>query len=73
MNNKIKCPALATGHKIIKMYFGLETGQEMNLREIGKEMDLTNERVRQIKDFALKKLRTYVKSYKLREILNEDI
>lgn len=59
--------------KIIKMYFGLETGQEMNLREIGKEMDLTNERVRQIKDFALKKLRTYGKSYKLREILNEDI
>jgi len=56
--------------KILKMYFGLETGQEMNLRQIGEELDLTNERVRQIKDFALKKLRTYGKSYKLREFLN---
>jgi RNA polymerase primary sigma factor len=56
--------------KILKMYFGLETGQEMNLREIGEELDLTNERVRQIKDFALKKLRTYGKSNKLREFLN---
>lgn len=56
--------------KILKMYFGLETGQEMNLREIGKELELTNERVRQIKDFALKKLRTYGKSYNLREFLN---
>jgi len=56
--------------KILKMYFGLETGQEMNLREIGDELDLTNERVRQIKDFALKKLRTYGKSNKLREFLS---
>jgi RNA polymerase primary sigma factor len=56
--------------KILKMYFGLETGQEMNLREIGEELDLTNERVRQIKDFALKKLRTYGKSNKLREFLS---
>jgi RNA polymerase primary sigma factor len=59
--------------KILKMYFGLETGQEMNLRQIGEELDLTNERVRQIKDFALKKLRTYGKSYKLREYLNCEI
>ena len=56
--------------KILKMYFGLETGQEMNLRQIGSELKLTNERVRQIKDFALKKLRTYGKSGKLREFLN---
>lgn len=59
--------------QILKMYFGLETGQEMNLREIGEELDLTNERVRQIKDFALKKLRTYGKSCKLREFLNSDM
>jgi RNA polymerase primary sigma factor len=56
--------------KILKMYFGLETGEEMNLRQIGEQMNLTNERVRQIKDFALKKLRTYGKSQKLREFLN---
>ena len=59
--------------KIIKMYFGLETGQEMNLREIGEKLDLTNERVRQIKDFALKKLRTFGKSSKLRELLTSDM
>jgi len=59
--------------KILKMYFGLETGQEMNLREIGEKMELTNERVRQIKDFALKKLRMYGKSSKLREFLNCDM
>ena len=59
--------------KILKMYFGLENGQEMNLREIGEKLDLTNERVRQIKDFALKKLRTYGKSNKLREFLSYHI
>jgi len=58
---------------IINMYFGLENGQELNLREIGQKMNLTNERVRQIKDFALKKLRTYNKSLKLREFLNYDM
>jgi len=58
---------------IIKMYFGLNSNQEMNLREIGEELNLTNERVRQIKDFALKKLRTYGKSMKLREFLNCEI
>jgi len=58
--------------KIIKMYFGLENGDEMNLRQIGERMNLTNERVRQIKDFALKKLRTYGKSQKLREFLKCD-
>ena len=55
---------------IIKMYFGLESGEGMNLREIGGELDLTNERVRQIKDFALKKLRTFGNSIKLKEIIN---
>ncbi len=59
--------------KILKMYFGLESGQEMNLREIGEKLSLTNERVRQIKDFALKKLRTYSKSCNLREFLSCEI
>ena len=57
-------------NKILKMYFGLDTDKEMNLREIGETLNLTNERVRQIKDFALKKLRTYQKSNKLREFLS---
>lgn len=44
--------------KIIMMFFGLgETAREMNLDEISKEMRLTKERVRQIKDGALVKLK----------------
>jgi RNA polymerase primary sigma factor len=59
--------------KILTLYFGLDNGSALNLREIGEEMDLTNERVRQIKDFALKKLRSYNKSIKLRDYLNHEI
>lgn len=57
--------------KIIKMYFGLETGEEMNLREIGETLHLTNERVRQLKDHALKKLRLYKNSSKLKNYLSK--
>ena len=42
----------------------------MSLKEIGDELNLTNERVRQVKELALKKLRMYGKSSKLREFLN---
>lgn len=43
--------------KILALYFGLYDGKEMTLDEIGQEMDLTKERVRQIKDKALVKLK----------------
>ena len=44
--------------KIILLFFGLcDGGKEMNLEEISKEMCLTKERVRQIKDMALVKLK----------------
>ena len=43
--------------KILSLYFGLYNGKEMTLDEIGQEMDLTKERVRQIKDKALVKLK----------------
>lgn len=56
---------------IIRMYFGLgEYTQEMTLKEIGKELSLTNERVRQLKETALRRLRMHDKSSKLREFLN---
>lgn len=44
--------------KILSMYYGLLDGDEKTLDEIGQEMNLTKERVRQIKDKALVKLRT---------------
>ena len=56
--------------RILNMHFGLNGYYEMSLKEIGEELDLTNERVRQIKEFALKKLRMYGKSSRLKEFLN---
>ena len=56
--------------RILNLYFGLNGSNEMSLKEIGDELNLTNERVRQVKELALKKLRMYGKSSKLREFLN---
>lgn len=56
--------------QILNLYFGLNGSKEMSLKEIGDTLNLTNERVRQIKELALKKLRMYGKSSKLREFLN---
>jgi len=58
---------------ILKMYFGIGDYEEMTLAEIGESIGLTNERVRQIKEFSLKKLRTYNNSSRLREFLGCEI
>ena len=49
--------------KILTLFFGRNGGREMTLEEVGKEMCLTNERVRQIKDSALSKLKCEVLTY----------
>ena len=54
--------------KILTLFFGLNGGKEMTLEEVGKEMCLTNERVRQIKDSALSKLKCEVLTYTDEEI-----
>ena len=46
--------------KILIMFYGLNGEGEMTLDEVGAEMNLTNERVRQIKDSALSKLKCSV-------------
>ena len=56
--------------QILNMFFGLNGSKEYGLKEIGEELNLTNERVRQLKEIALKKLRAYNKSTKLREFLS---
>lgn len=43
--------------KILSLYFGLYGNEEMTLDEIGKEMNLTMERVRQIRDMAMVKVK----------------
>jgi RNA polymerase primary sigma factor len=59
--------------EIIKMYWGICGSPKMNLKEIGESMKLTNERVRQLKEVALKKLRVFDRSSKLKEFLNGKI
>lgn len=49
--------------KILTLFYGLNDGKEMTLDEVGKTMNLTNERVRQIKDNAISKLKCNVLNY----------
>jgi RNA polymerase primary sigma factor len=43
--------------KVLRLYFGLEGGREHTLEEIGSLLGVTRERVRQLRDRALKRLR----------------
>jgi RNA polymerase primary sigma factor len=43
--------------KVLRMYYGLGTDHEMTLEEIGQQMSLTRERIRQIKEEAFEKIR----------------
>jgi RNA polymerase primary sigma factor len=51
--------------KILKMRFGLEDGKSHTLEEVGKEFDVTRERIRQIEAKALSKLRKHKDAKKL--------
>ena len=55
--------------RIIKMRFGMETGSECNLEEVGNSFAVTRERIRQIEAKALRKLRHPSRSRKLRIFL----
>lgn len=57
--------------KIIIYYFGLDSNKSYTLEEIAYMMDMTRERVRQVKDKALKKLRMRSKK-SLLNVLNDD-
>jgi RNA polymerase primary sigma factor len=43
--------------KVLRLYFGLDGGREHTLEEIGSMLGVTRERVRQLRDRALKRLR----------------
>lgn len=55
--------------KILKMRFGLEDGKSHTLEEVGKEFDVTRERIRQIEAKALSKLRKHKDARKLYDYL----
>ena len=56
--------------QVLRMRFGLQDGKPHTLEEVGKEFDVTRERIRQIESKALRKLRHPSRSKKLRDFLN---
>ncbi len=56
--------------QVIIRRFGLEDGHPRTLEEVGKEFNVTRERIRQIEAKALRKLRNPVRSRKIRDFLN---
>ena len=55
--------------KVLIMRFGLEDGVTRTLEDVGREFNVTRERVRQIEAKALRKLRHPLRSRKLRDYL----
>ncbi len=56
--------------KVLRLRFGLEDGRSRTLEEVGKEFDVTRERIRQIEAKALRKLRHPSRSKKLKDFLD---
>ena len=56
--------------QVLRMRFGLQDGKPHTLEEVGKEFDVTRERIRQIESKALRKLRHPSRSKKLKDFLN---
>ncbi len=56
---------------VIEMFFGIGDNNPMSLEQIGEKLDLTRERVRQIKEKAIRRLRTNGKSKMLAEYLGQ--
>jgi RNA polymerase primary sigma factor len=56
--------------KVLKLRFGIEDGRTRTLEEVGKEFNVTRERIRQIEAKALRKLRHPSRSRRLKDFLN---
>ena len=56
--------------KVLKLRFGLEDGRARTLEEVGREFQVTRERIRQIEAKALRKLRHPSRSKKLKDYMN---
>ncbi len=55
---------------MLRLRFGMNDGRARTLEEVGKEFDVTRERIRQIEAKALRKLRHPSRSRKLRDYLD---
>ena len=72
LRNEIECSLSTLSERqkdVIKLYFGIGVEHPMSLEDIGIKFDLTRERVRQIKDKAINKLRTTSRSKLLKAYL----
>jgi RNA polymerase primary sigma factor len=58
--------------KVLRMRFGIDLTTDHTLEEVGKQFDVTRERIRQIEAKALRKLRHPSRSEQLRSFLVED-
>ena len=56
--------------QVVRLRFGLEDGRARTLEEVGKEFNVTRERIRQIEAKALRKLRHPTRSKRLKDFLN---
>ena len=57
--------------KVLRLRFGLEDGRTRTLEEVGKEFDVTRERIRQIEAKALRKLKNPTKCKRLKEFIED--
>jgi len=58
--------------KVLKLRFGLQDGRMRTLEEVGREFDVTRERIRQIEAKALRKLRHPSRSKRLKDFMNSE-
>jgi RNA polymerase primary sigma factor len=56
--------------KVLRMRFGIDTASDCTLEELGKQFDVTRERIRQIESKAMRKLMHPSRAAKLREFLD---
>ena len=56
--------------KVVRLRYGLDDGKPRTLEEVGKEFNVTRERIRQIEAKALRKLRHPSRSKKLKDFLD---
>ena len=57
--------------KVLRMRFGIDMNTDHTLEEVGKQFDVTRERIRQIEAKALRKLRHPTRSDHLRSFIDE--
>ena len=68
--NKVMDTLTDRESRVLKMRFGYDDGKPKTLEEVGKEFDVTRERIRQIESKALRKLRHPSRSKKLKDFLD---